>query len=151
MKLLFADLALIFPEHRGIEDDYLAFQTVSAFADINQSKGLFIPLYADSGELKTAIDQGAIAALWQKEVPLPAYIPNHFPVFYVYDLWKGLIDMIVQYERKLEKQNSMQNETAWFVLSDKNSLNEKQFTHDISVIAKELNLLYQQEQKGGRE
>jgi hypothetical protein len=151
MMLLHGDLALIFMEHRGIKDDNLAFQTVSAYSNIPQSKGLYIPLYGDSGELKTAIDNGAIAAIWPNDLSLPGYTPNDFPVFFVDNLWKGLMNMIVRYEMKRKANEEKENETSWFVLQDKSSLNKKPNTYDISVITKEIKKIYQQRLEGGRE
>ena len=65
----------------------------------SQPKGIFIPLYHDSGELKEAIANGAIAALWEDDKALPNYMPNHFSVFYANDLWKGLKNMLEKYHR----------------------------------------------------
>jgi hypothetical protein len=82
MYLAFDDLVTIFPEFKGIKEaDHLYF-TVTDNADREQTRGLFIPLNDDSGELLDAIANGAIAAVWDKKKQIPRYTPNHFPIFF---------------------------------------------------------------------
>jgi hypothetical protein len=145
MTLLYRDFIRLFPKTNGRSDPALAFYTVTAFAHILQPKGIFIPLYKDSGELKEAIEHGAIAAIWDEEIPLPSYTPTYFYIFYTNDLWKGLKNMLEQYCKKLDTIEELdQNERTKFYFSLKNSLNEKENTYDIAVMADELDQLMEE-------
>ncbi|MBL5782137.1 hypothetical protein HV481_10185 [Bacillus sporothermodurans] len=64
---------------RGINQSNITFELVSIFSDFPQPKGLFIPIH--DANLDKAIENGAIAAIWKENEPLPSYTPNHFPVF----------------------------------------------------------------------
>ncbi|MCQ6273999.1 hypothetical protein JMM81_03270 [Bacillus sp. V3B] len=142
MTLLYYDFAHLFPRRNGKGDSALAFYTVTAFAHISQPKGIFIPLYKDSGELKEAIEHGAIAAVWDEEIPLPSYTPTYFHIFYTNDLWKGLKNMLEQYGKKLAIIEELdQNERTKFYFSSKNSLNERKNTYDIAVMTNECDQL----------
>jgi UDP-N-acetylmuramyl pentapeptide synthase len=68
---------------RGIVDDTIQFRHVFVDPHQHAPKGLFIPLGRGAETLKIAIENGAIAALWQEEEELPRYIPNQFPLFFV--------------------------------------------------------------------
>jgi len=151
MTLIYSDLANIFPKRKGTNDLNLTFNTVTAFAQVAQPKGIFIPLYNDSGELSKAIESGAIAAIWKEDKALPAYTPNDFPVFLINDLWKGLEAMLAQYRIKLASREMETSEQTKFYFSLKNSLNEIENTYDIAVIVKEFNQLNDQRNKEGRE
>ncbi|MEW5322563.1 hypothetical protein V2J23_10570 [Geobacillus thermoleovorans] len=70
-------------EARGIVDETIRFHAV--FVDPTQQvkNGLFVPLERGAETLKTAIEHGAIASFWRLGDPLPRYIPNQFPLFFV--------------------------------------------------------------------
>ncbi|NNU82482.1 hypothetical protein ETC05_01085 [Geobacillus sp. BMUD] len=70
-------------EARGIVDETIRFHAV--FVDPTQQvkKGLFVPLDRGAETLKTAIEHGAIGSFWPLGEPLPRYIPNQFPLFFV--------------------------------------------------------------------
>lgn len=69
---------------------------VSIFTDtrIPTVNGLFIPIVGDRFDahdfLNTAIESGAVAALWQSDHPLPSGIPEDFMLFIVEDTLAGL-------------------------------------------------------------
>ncbi|WP_071395430.1 hypothetical protein [Bacillus tuaregi] len=135
MRLIYSDLVQLFPNYRGVSDLSLSFLTVTSFAHLAQPKGIFIPLFKTSGELKEAINNGAIAVLWDEEVPLPAYTPNQFLVFYCKDLLKGLKEMIEYYQKKLESEQKSMKQTKFHLLPEL-SLNVKQDTYDVAVMGK---------------
>lgn len=152
MTLLYHDFIHLFPKTNGRSDPTLTFYTVTAFAHISQPKGIFIPLYKDSGELKEAIENGAIASIWDEKVPLPPYTPTYFYIFYTNDLWKGLKDMLEQYSKKLATIKELdENERTKFYFSPRNSLNERENTYDIAVMANELDQLIKEINNGRRE
>src|SRR4051812_16670264 len=100
MFLALKDLTRLFNDKRGIQDEML-FCTVSDLAASEQPKGLFVPVNKESGELLEAISNGAVAAIWEKNVPLPNYLPNQFPIFLTNDPAEALRDIIKLYIEKL--------------------------------------------------
>ena len=137
MPLTYNDLAHLFPKRKGINDSVLHFHTVTAFSQVLQPKGIFIPLYKDSGELIEAIENGAIAAIWDEEKTLPSYTPSYFPVFLTNDLWKGSEDMLNQLSEKISSSEIIESDQTTFCLFHKNSLNIIRNTYDIAEIVKE--------------
>jgi len=117
MTLTFSDLSKIFPRRHGMTELDLTFNTVTAFAQVEQPKGIFIPLYKDSGELSEALENGAIAAIWSEERAIPSYTPNYFPLFLINDLWKGLEDMLEQYRIKIASSEMKISEQTKFYFS----------------------------------
>ena len=82
MYLAFNDLVTLFSDYKGVKEADHLYVTVTDNAAEAQPRGLFIPLNDDSGELLDAIANGAIAAIWEREKPVPKYTPNHFPIFF---------------------------------------------------------------------
>ncbi|UPT58883.1 hypothetical protein GK107_05050 [Geobacillus thermoleovorans] len=70
-------------EARGIVDETICFHTVFVDPIQQVKKGLFVPLERGAETLKTAIEHGAIGSFWPLGEPLPRYIPNQFPLFFV--------------------------------------------------------------------
>ncbi len=151
MPLTYNELAYLFPKRKGINDSVLHFHTVTAFSQVLQPKGIFIPLYKDSGELGEAIENGAIAAIWDGEKALPSYTPSYFPVFLTKDLWKGLGDMLNQLSEKISSSEIIESDQTTFCLSHKNSLNLVENTYDIAEVLKELKEINKQNNQEGRE
>lgn len=96
-------LAELFPETRGLVENGLAINQVTTDSRHLTDQSLFIPLKGDSFDghkfLKGAIDNGAVATLWQKDMELPAFIPDEFVVFYVEDTLKALQQLAHQYRK----------------------------------------------------
>lgn len=136
MYLTYGDLAKLFPNTTGIKDNELQFHTVAASSSIVQPKGIYLPI-EESGNLKEAIGNGAVAALWNEKDEVPAYTPNHFPVFYTNDLTKGLKDIMELYIEKISKAEEKINTTNFLFLDEK-SLKENEATYDIAVMAENL-------------
>lgn len=128
-----------FPETKGFVQEDLLFETVSFVANIKQPKGLFIPIQYETfvTDLKQAINNGAIGAVWEKGEKPPSYTPNHFPIFYTNDLKEGLQKMIAIYEKQLNNQANSTN----FIFSKDLSLNQVVNTYDIAVIKEQVSLL----------
>ncbi|MCM3089491.1 MULTISPECIES: hypothetical protein [unclassified Cytobacillus] len=136
MYLTYQDLAELFPAVKGIKDHKLEFHTVASSSTDQQPKGIYIP-YREAGNLKEAIEKGAIAAIWNEDTETPSYTPNHFPIFYTNDLTKGLKDIMELYLNKLSKAEESVNTTN-FLISDEESLKENESTYDIAVMAERL-------------
>ncbi|KON89190.1 hypothetical protein AF332_21875 [Sporosarcina globispora] len=136
MYLTYRDLAELFPAVKGIKDNELEFHTVASSSSALQPKGIYIP-FGEAGNLKEAIEKGAVAALWNENTETPAYTPNHFPIFFTKDLTKGLKDIMELYIEKLSKAEEKRNTTN-FLISDEKSLKENETTYDIAVMAERL-------------
>lgn len=128
MFLTYGDLARLFPKGKGIQVEELFFHTVATISEIPQHKGVFIPCEENSGELLTAISNGAIAALWDEKVVVPKYTPNHFPLFFTNDLLKGLMDMMEIYLENINQTENLQTEGTDFHFSK-----EMKFKENISA------------------
>ncbi|WP_456271625.1 hypothetical protein [Bacillus sp. AK031] len=77
--LTYKDIKKMTASSTGIDDPELLFESITAEADVPMPKGLFIP-FSDE-ELFKSIHNGAVAAIWLKGRKLPAWLPNHFPLF----------------------------------------------------------------------
>lgn len=146
MYISFRDVATLFPNNRGVNDPSLCFESLAISSKIQQPKGLFIPLTPESGELQEAIANGAIAALWDKQVTLPLYTPNQFPIFFTNDLRKGLERMMNMYDEKQVEQNKIQSNKTKFLFFSDSLLNNELGTYDIAEAKREL-----QQKRGGEE
>lgn len=137
MYLAFSLLSEIFPQSSGIKDPDLFFHTVADIGEAAQPKGLFIPLWDNPNELKTAINNGAVAAIWDLNTPIPGFTPNHFPLFYTSNLWKDVSEMLRRYIKILEQEDES-IDMSKFVFLDKKLLNEKLQTYDKAVKYEEI-------------
>jgi hypothetical protein len=148
--LTYQDVSCLFSKTSGINDENIQFHTVSCMAGSKQPKGLFIPLTGNSGSLQDAIANGAVAALWPETVPVPAYTPNHFPIFYTKDALKGLEEIMKSYQNYLVQQEGTVDRTE-FIFMHKELLNENDATYDIAVMAENINMFGSEQDKAGEE
>lgn len=119
MFLTYDDLVTLFPKTKGIKDELL-FYTVSTDSSLSQPKGLFIPIFDDSGELKEAIQNGAIGAIWDEQVELPSYVPNHFPVLFTNNIREALEQTINTYIKKINGEKiEIMNMTNFLFVEEK--------------------------------
>ena len=147
--LTYEDMVQLFPSKKKFVDPSIHFHTVSAFSHYSQPKGIFIPLYHDSGELQEAIANGAIGTLWECDNALPSYMPNHFFVFYVNDLWKGLKNMLEKYH-EIIMSNDQGNYTR-FLLENESNLNKMNQPSDIPSLIKMVKKMQMELNNGGRD
>ncbi|TCJ06079.1 hypothetical protein [Cytobacillus praedii] len=150
MFLTYGDLAKLFPNKYGIQDNELYFHTVASNSAVLQPKGIFIPFEEGSGKLSQAIENGAIAALWDQRERIPSYTPNHFPIFITNDLLKGLKDMMELYIENISNVNMNQTrkEVTNFLFLDEVRLKENESTYDIAVMAEKILTVKEQLQIG---
>ncbi|MGE8204178.1 hypothetical protein ACQKP0_06395 [Heyndrickxia sp. NPDC080065] len=127
--LSFNDVLLISTKTRGFHQVNYSFETVSIFSDLPQPKGLFFPIHDDN--LGKAIENGAIASIWDEKQSLPSYTPNHFPVFFVKDPISRLLQLCEEYIGK-SKQKECETMTK-FAFYSPLLLNSLPFTYDIAV------------------
>lgn len=148
--LKYQDVSDLFSKTSGIKDERIQFDTVSTLAEAPQPKGLFIPIFENSGSLQEAISNGAIAAVWAEKEPVPNFTPNHFPIFYAKDILKGLEEIMKTYQDYLRQQDEI-NETTKFIFQHKELLNESDASYDIAVMAENINNFSSNQNKAGEE
>lgn len=99
------NLLEIFPSHRGDINSIREVAMVFTDSRKRARNGLFIPIVGELFDghqfILQAIEQGAVASLWQIDRPLPAEIPSDFPIFFVDDTLAGL-QRLAQYRLKAE-------------------------------------------------
>jgi UDP-N-acetylmuramoyl-tripeptide--D-alanyl-D-alanine ligase len=98
-------LTTIFPDFRGNAIDPI--EIVDIYTDSRQivRNGLFVPIVGEKFDghvfIKEAIQQGAVAAIWQKDKELPSDLPAGFPVFLVDNTIEGLQILAKNYRKKV--------------------------------------------------
>ncbi|MBT2637236.1 MULTISPECIES: hypothetical protein [unclassified Bacillus (in: firmicutes)] len=148
--LTYQDVSSLFSRTTGIKGENIRFHTVSSLAEAKQPKGLFVPVSNDSGTLQEAISNGAVAAVWPEGEQVPAYAPNHFPVFYTKDNLKGLEKIMNSYYDYLSQHEEIKERTK-FIFLNKALLNEADESYDIAVMAENINGLGSNKNKAGEE
>ncbi len=98
-------LTSIFGDYKGVATDPIRIGEVTTDSRKKTQKSLFIPIIGENFDghdyIKQAFDQGAVAALWQKERQLPGFLPNDFPVFFVEDTLEALQELAGFYREKI--------------------------------------------------
>ncbi|OXS63345.1 hypothetical protein B0G93_103172 [Bacillus sp. V-88] len=107
--LLYDEVKKKFPETKGIHLPGLPFLVVSNSTRMGMEKGLYIPA-GDEVNLFRSIENGAIASLWPRGVEIPSFVPNHFPLFIVEDVYRAYLDLQESY-----KQNY--NQEKWEIMT----------------------------------
>ncbi|MEH7492988.1 hypothetical protein [Neobacillus niacini] len=141
MYLAFNDLVKLFSDIRGIKEADHLYITVTDNANAMQTRGLFIPLSEDSGELLEAIANGAIAAIWDKKKQLPKYTPNHFPIFFTDNLIETVRELLKFYIEKIDGDIAEKMNMTNFVFLNKKLLKENKETYDIAVMLEKISKL----------
>ncbi|MCH1623878.1 hypothetical protein [Fredinandcohnia quinoae] len=133
--LYYKDLIKISNEARGVKDDFIAFEQIYFNPSEKVNKGLFVLVSRNEyneNEMKEALYNGAIAALWPQNKELPRFLPNHFPVFIVENTLAALKLVLKDYLKK-RKENRYDKMTK-FMLFDQDKHNDAFSTYDKSVI-----------------
>jgi hypothetical protein len=151
MFLSYKDLAKLFPNTRGIKEETLVFHTVASKGTDPQAKGIFILLSNNPGELKSALENGAIAAIWPSGMEVPKITPNHFPMFFVHDLLDGLKKILFLYKQRLQEDDGINTERTDFLFLDERLLKEFYETYDIAVMEEKWSEVVKQLSFGGKE
>jgi UDP-N-acetylmuramyl pentapeptide synthase len=138
MYLAFNDLVKLFSDKRGIKDADHLYITVTDDAKAIQTRGLFIPLSEDSGELLEAIANGAIAAILDKKKQLPKYTPNHFPIFFTDNPIEAVRELLRFYIEKIDGDRAEKMNMTNFVFLNKKLLKENKETYDIAVMLEKI-------------
>ncbi|MFC7784463.1 hypothetical protein ACFQWC_08150 [Rossellomorea sp. GCM10028870] len=129
--LFYEEVKKLFPETSGIHLPGFAFLVVSNSTRMGMEKGLYVP-FGDEIDLFESIEKGAIASLWPKNKEVPSFVPNHFPLFMVEDVYKAYIDLLENY-----KQNY--NQEKWEIMTKFISNNESEQNQTMDILSNESN------------
>jgi UDP-N-acetylmuramyl pentapeptide synthase len=133
MFLTYHDLAKLFPNTKGVKDEFIFF-TVSTDARLSQERGLFIPLFSDSGDLMTAIQNGAIACIWDVRIPVPSYIPSQFPVLFTSDLREAFDKIFRNYSLNIDGEKKEMIDRTNFLINQDKLLNDHFSSYDKQLL-----------------
>src|SRR5690625_6721188 len=105
-------LSTVFPNYQG---DVLTSSPIAEVTTDSRSKtqqSLFIPLVGDRFDghhhIKQALDQGAIAMIWDENRLLPDFLPANLPIYFVPDTLVALQNLAVAY-RSEEHTSELQS------------------------------------------
>ncbi|WP_147531929.1 hypothetical protein [Bacillus marasmi] len=129
MYLDFSMMMQVFTKVVGLNDTELKFQSISTTGNIEQPKGLFLPVLGNGDELLKAINHGAIAAVWDASIPIPKYKPTYFPFFLTDNLLTNVERMLSLYKEKVLQEEDVKQMS---ILVDVELLKEKISTYDNS-------------------
>lgn len=94
-------LSGLFVDYKGAIHDSIPISEVTTDSRNESAQSLFIPIAGENFDgheyIKEAFNNGAVAALWNKEKELPAFLPIDFPVFFVEDTLKALQQLASAY------------------------------------------------------
>ena len=106
MILEVKELADLFSNHQGAANDQIIIDSVMTDSRKTEKQSLFVPIVGENFDahqfLGEAIKQGAVAALWQKDQPVPRLAPTDFPLFLVEDTTKALQQVASYYLKKVD-------------------------------------------------
>jgi len=98
-------LSTVFPNYQG---DVLTSSPIAEVTTDSRSKtqqSLFIPLVGDRFDghhhIKQALDQGAIAMIWDENRLLPDFLPANLPIYFVPDTLVALQNLAVAYRKEI--------------------------------------------------
>ncbi|MFD2925425.1 UDP-N-acetylmuramoyl-tripeptide--D-alanyl-D-alanine ligase [Halobacillus naozhouensis] len=87
------ELTNVFPKFSG-KTEAIALERIMTDTRKESEQSLFVPIVGESFDahhfVLEAIEQGAVAALWQENYELPENLPSGFPVFFVKDTTAAL-------------------------------------------------------------
>ncbi|SIS37934.1 UDP-N-acetylmuramoyl-tripeptide--D-alanyl-D-alanine ligase [Salimicrobium flavidum] len=106
MIITTGQLTSLFEEGKGGTDKNIRIESVMTDTRIEQKGSLFIPIVGENFDahsfLDKAIENGAVAALWQKNMEFPADIHEDFPVFFVEDTVSAMQLLANEYIRRIQ-------------------------------------------------
>ncbi|MGG1480226.1 hypothetical protein ABE402_04750 [Bacillus smithii] len=115
--LFMKEIAGWFKQVAGAKMEEIRIETVSITSSLTMPKGLYLPVEENPNFL-AAIKQGAIAALWNTDSPLPRSVPNDFPVFQTQDLFDAFNTIAANYKKKIEQEEWKEMTTFIFYQND---------------------------------
>ncbi|MFB1051930.1 UDP-N-acetylmuramoyl-tripeptide--D-alanyl-D-alanine ligase [Paraliobacillus sp. JSM ZJ581] len=105
MLFLTNDIIELFPNTQGAVTGNLPIRQVTTDSRVTTNHGLFVPLKGDKFNghefLDQAINNGAIAAVWDQSESVPEYVPTDLPIFFVEDTLHALQQLAGYYRNKI--------------------------------------------------
>ncbi|WP_036832166.1 UDP-N-acetylmuramoyl-tripeptide--D-alanyl-D-alanine ligase [Pontibacillus litoralis] len=105
MKFTTSWMTEYFPSFSGAAAEEIPIHHVYTDTRQQTEKALFVPIVGENFDghafLQSAITNGAVASLWKKDVPVPAYVPNDFPLFMVEDTISALQQLAHAYRQEV--------------------------------------------------
>lgn len=101
-------LIRLFPKMTGNIREEMTIEQVTIDSRETTKNSLFIPIEGDrfNGHdfLEQAIENGAIATLWNENKTLPDFVPENFPVFFVSNTTNALQQLAADYRKQVNPQ-----------------------------------------------
>lgn len=89
----------------GRAQDSITIEEVTTDSRQKVKKSLFIPIIGENFDghdyIKQAVNNGAVAVLWDEDKPFPTSLPTDFPVFIVNNTLTALQELAAQYRNKI--------------------------------------------------
>ncbi|WP_156855536.1 UDP-N-acetylmuramoyl-tripeptide--D-alanyl-D-alanine ligase [Oceanobacillus sp. AG] len=99
------ELKYVFTNHHESLDDSLAINRITTDSRLKTDHALFIPIIGDQlnghDYVEQAIENGAVAIVWDEKEELPPSIPRDFPVFFTEDTTAGLQQLAAYYREEI--------------------------------------------------
>lgn len=98
-------ISTFFNDYKGVATDKIGISEVVTDSRVQSSKSLFVPITGENFNghdfIKQAFNNGAVAAFWQKDKEVPAFLPTEFPLFYVEDTLLALQQLATAYRNEI--------------------------------------------------
>lgn len=133
--LTYSDVVKFNPHTRGVKVNTLVYRTLTFDSSIQQAKGLFIGSKRD-GNLLRAIGNGAISVIWPKDIPLPDYTPNDFPVIFVDDSIEAMVKLVHKYTEKMTMKK--RGDTTIMIITKQDLQNDRMYDEIFGLLDKHL-------------
>lgn len=105
MLFTLIELQAVFPEHRGNTNQQINFKEISSDSRLVMDQALFVPIVGDNFDghayIEKAIEQGAVATLWDKSKSIPENISADIVFFLVADTTLALQQLARYYRDKI--------------------------------------------------
>ncbi|MGM8364223.1 UDP-N-acetylmuramoyl-tripeptide--D-alanyl-D-alanine ligase [Virgibacillus sp. W0181] len=98
-------LTKLFPTYKGNPHGYDSIAEVTTDSRLKSHKSLFIPLIGDHFDghdhLEQAVNNGALAVIWDENKQLPSFLPADFPVFFTSNTLNALQKLAKAYRNEI--------------------------------------------------
>lgn len=105
MLFTLIELQAVFPEHMGNTNQQINLKEISSDSRLAMDQALFVPIVGDNFDghayIEKAIEQGAVATLWDKSKSIPEDLSADFVFFLVADTTLALQQLAQYYREKI--------------------------------------------------
>ena len=100
-----SQLIELFPQYQGNVQNDLEIREIIKDSRVMSNHGLYVPIAGDRFDghqfIEGAVENGAVATFWQKDIPLPPNLPSSLLVLFVEDTVKALQELAAAYRREV--------------------------------------------------